>query len=74
MLRLKHFVAASLGVPIIMVGPGTGLAPFRAFIAHRQAARGEGDDVAEAVLYFGCRHRSKDYLYGACARAQRCAA
>ncbi len=54
-----------------MVGPGTGLAPFRSFLAHRQAlladVAADAADVApgEAVLYFGCRHQHKDYLYGA---------
>ena len=47
-----------------MVGPGTGLAPFRAFIMHRQLGP-SADASGEAVLYFGCRHRAKDFLYGA---------
>jgi sulfite reductase alpha subunit-like flavoprotein len=51
-------------VPIIMVGPGTGLAPFRAFIQHRQLGP-TSEAKGEAVLYFGCRHRAKDFLYGA---------
>ncbi len=57
--------AASVAVPIIMVGPGTGLAPFRAFIQHRQLGSAP-EAKGEAVLYFGCRHRVKDFLYGAC--------
>jgi sulfite reductase (NADPH) flavoprotein alpha-component len=56
--------AASVAVSIIMVGPGTGLAPFRAFIVHRQQGV-EPEARGEAVLYFGCRHRAKDFLYGA---------
>ncbi len=56
--------AASVAVPIIMVGPGTGLAPFRAFIQHRQLGSAL-EAKGEAVLYFGCRHRAKDFLYGA---------
>jgi sulfite reductase (NADPH) flavoprotein alpha-component len=62
---------ASLATPIIMVGPGTGLAPFRSFIAHRELQLAAAEDAAaargaagEAVLYFGCRHEAKDYLYG----------
>ena len=55
--------------PILMVGPGTGLAPFRAFIKHRLLEE-EGTDAAvprggEMVLYFGCRRSDQDYLYGA---------
>ncbi|MEE9398482.1 MAG: assimilatory sulfite reductase (NADPH) flavoprotein subunit [Methylococcales bacterium] len=46
-------------VPIIMVGPGTGLAPFRAFLEERQATGAKGKNW----LYFGDQHRKSDYLY-----------
>ncbi|EIE23365.1 hypothetical protein COCSUDRAFT_36399 [Coccomyxa subellipsoidea C-169] len=50
--------------PIIMVGPGTGLAPFRAFMQERLLGRAEGTELGDAVLYFGCRRSDQDYLYG----------
>jgi sulfite reductase (NADPH) flavoprotein alpha-component len=46
-------------VPIIMVGPGTGIAPFRAFLEHRQATGASGDNW----LFFGEQRRAFDYLY-----------
>lgn len=49
--------------PIIMIGPGTGLAPFRGFIQERNFVREEGKPVGETVLYFGCRKKSEDFLY-----------
>lgn len=45
--------------PIIMIGPGTGLAPFRAFIQNRIAQPSCGSNW----LYFGCRHADRDFTY-----------
>lgn len=46
--------------PIIMVGPGTGVAPFRAFIEERKALGSSGKNW----LFFGDRTKNTDYLYG----------
>lgn len=46
-------------VPIIMIGPGTGIAPFRAFLQERRARC----ESSPAWLFFGHRRRAEDYLY-----------
>lgn len=46
-----------------MIGPGTGLAPFRGFIQERDHYRKEGRPVGKSTLFYGCRKRSEDYLY-----------
>ena len=46
-------------VPIIMCGPGTGIAPFRAFLQHRQATGAKG----KAWLFFGEIHADSCYFY-----------
>ncbi len=46
-------------VPVIMVGPGTGVAPFRAFIEHRAASNSSGKNW----LFFGDQHYTYDFLY-----------
>lgn len=45
--------------PIIMVGPGTGIAPFRAFLEEREATQAQGGNW----LFFGDRKAADDYIY-----------
>ncbi|KAL6775774.1 NFR1 [Auxenochlorella protothecoides x Auxenochlorella symbiontica] len=50
--------------PLVLVGPGTGVAPMRAFLQHREAQRRHGvPGVAPSLLFFGCRNVDKDCLY-----------
>lgn len=48
---------------IIMVGPGTGIAPFRAFIEERNYQRDQGETVGKDWLFFGDQKAAYDYLY-----------
>ncbi len=57
---LDTFRLASDTTDIIMVGPGTGIAPFRAFLQEREHRRARG----RSWLFFGSRNRATDYLYG----------
>lgn len=56
----KNFrVPEDSDTPIIMVGPGTGVAPFRAFLQERRALGAGGDNW----LFFGDQTRAQDYIY-----------
>lgn len=55
----KHFYLPDTDTDIIMVGPGTGIAPFRSFIQERKATNAKG----RAWLFFGDQHAKTDYLY-----------
>lgn len=56
----KNFRLPESGdTPIIMVGPGTGVAPFRAFVQHRAATGAKG----KSWLFFGDQRYSLDFLY-----------
>lgn len=50
--------------PIVMIGPGTGVAPMRALLQERAFQRKtEKKTVGKSILYFGCKKRSMDFIY-----------
>jgi sulfite reductase (NADPH) flavoprotein alpha-component len=55
----KHFALPAPDKDIIMVGPGTGVAPFRAFVQERRATNATG----RSWLFFGDRQFTHDFLY-----------
>ena len=56
----KHFRTPTDGdVPMIMIGPGTGIAPFRAFLQERRALGHQGRNW----LFFGEQHAASDFYY-----------
>ena len=58
--KSRHFALPQESrVPIIMVGPGTGVAPFRSFLYERKVSRASGRNW----LFFGDQRREHDFLY-----------
>jgi len=55
----KKFALPDDSKPVIMIGPGTGVAPFRAFLQEREEREAEGDNW----LFFGDRRFRSDFLY-----------
>lgn len=55
----RHFALPAPDRDIIMIGPGTGVAPFRAFVQERRATGATG----RSWLFFGDRHFTHDFLY-----------
>ena len=59
-IQHSHFrLPASADTPVIMCGPGTGIAPFRAFLQHRAAAPTPGRNW----LFFGDQRSATDFLF-----------
>ena len=48
------------GRPLVLVGPGTGVAPFRSYVTHELASAGNPRPIE---FYFGCRHPDKDFYF-----------
>ena len=57
--QIQQLMNHQLTKPMIMVGPGTGIAPFRAFLEERQARKASGPNW----LFFGDRNSATDFIY-----------
>ena len=55
----SFYLPEDKSAPIMLVGPGTGIAPFRSFWQENISVKREGP----TILYFGCRHPLKDNIY-----------
>lgn len=69
----QHFhLPSDPSKPLILIGPGTGVAPFIGFLEHRghmmqqaanDASEGSSMTFGPVWLFFGCRHKERDFLY-----------
>ncbi|KAB2630808.1 NADPH-dependent diflavin oxidoreductase 1-like [Pyrus ussuriensis x Pyrus communis] len=50
-------------LPLILIGPGTGCAPFRGFVEERAIQSLNSTRTAPVMFFLGCRNKDKDFLY-----------
>lgn len=58
-----HLPLRAKARPVIMIGPGTGLAPLVGFCERREKWLAKGNELGPAMLFFGCRHEKEDYIH-----------
>ncbi|MFF7716005.1 cytochrome P450 [Streptomyces sp. NPDC007988] len=54
---------ADPATPLILIGPGTGIAPLRGFLEERATQHANGTQVGLSQVFVGCRHPEHDYFY-----------
>ncbi|WP_369251186.1 cytochrome P450 [Streptomyces sp. R41] len=55
---------ADPATPLVLIGPGTGIAPLRGFLEERAHQHANGTQVGLSQVFVGCRHPEHDYFYG----------
>lgn len=63
--NMNGFVLPKLETPLLLIGPGTGVAPFIGFLEERSILkeRNSALNIGRTWLYFGCRHPDTDHIY-----------
>lgn len=64
-VRRSNFkLPSNPATPVILIGPGTGIAPMRAFVRERVARKKAADvTVGRTLVFYGCRREDEDFLY-----------
>jgi sulfite reductase alpha subunit-like flavoprotein len=63
-IRSGSFVAPPISVPLILIGPGTGVAPMRALLQERFInVKNNPESSSDTILFFGCRKQNSDFLF-----------
>ncbi|KAJ4327046.1 hypothetical protein N0V84_002546 [Fusarium piperis] len=63
-IRRSNFKLPTLDTtPLVMIGAGTGMAPFRGFTLERARLKAVGKHIGRMILFFGCRSPDQDSLY-----------
>lgn len=58
-----HLPLRAKNRPVIMVGPGTGCAPFIGFMQRRRAWKQKNFELGPAIFFFSCRRSTEDHIY-----------
>lgn len=61
--RKGSLPAPEPSLPLILVGPGTGCAPFRGFVEERALQESKSTPTSPILFFFGCRNEQNDFLY-----------